>query len=109
MKIIHICPKYYPNVGGVEKIVQNICENLQRMGHDINVVTTDPTGKLNDFEVINGVAIKRLRSIAPSASYFFAPQIYYHLKKISADIFHLHSYHAFPSLFGAFAKKKIDP
>lgn len=106
MKIAQICPRYSPDIGGVETHVKEISERLVKAGHDIEVITTDPTGKLKKRDIINGVKVIRFRSFAPGNAYYFAPQIYFYLKKHNYDVIHAHSYHALPALFAAFGKGK---
>ncbi|AYK14393.1 MAG: glycosyltransferase family 4 protein [Methanosarcina flavescens] len=104
MKIAQICPRYSPDIGGVETHVKEISERLVRAGHDVEVITTDPTGRLSKRETINGVKVIRFRSFAPGNAYYFAPQIYYYLKKHNYDVIHAHSYHAFPAFFSSLGK-----
>ncbi len=106
MKIAQVCPRYYPDIGGVETYVQEISERLVKRGFDVDVVCTDPTGQLPEQEVIKGVTIKRFKSFAPCDAYYFAPQIYFYLRNHHYDLIHAHSYHAFPALFAALAKNK---
>ncbi|HWR24780.1 MAG TPA: glycosyltransferase family 4 protein [Methanosarcina sp.] len=103
MKIAQICPRYSPDIGGVETHVKEISERLVKAGHEVEVITTDSTGKLNKRDTVNGVKVIRFRAFAPGNAYFFAPQIYFYLKKRNYDVIHAHSYHAFPALFAAFA------
>jgi len=104
MKIVQICPRYYPDIGGVETHVQEISERLVKHGFNVEVVCTDPTGHLSKKEIINKVSITRFRSYAPSDAYYFAPQIFLYLKKYCTDIMHVHSYHALPAIFAALTK-----
>lgn len=106
MKIAQICPRYSPDIGGVETHVKEISERLVRAGHKVEVITTDPTGKLARKDTINGVKVTRFRSFAPGNAYYFAPQIYFYLKKKDFDVIHAHSYHALPALFAALGKHK---
>ena len=101
MKIAQICPRYSPYIGGVETHVKEISERLVKAGHDVEVITTDPTGKLSKRETINGVKVIRLGSFAPGNAYYFAPQIYTYLKKQDYDVIHAHSYHALPAFFAS--------
>jgi len=105
LKIAQVCPRYHPDVGGVETHVREISERLVQKGFDVEVICTDPSGKLQKKDEVNGVKITRLRSIAPNDAFFFAPQIYDYLRRNEYDIIHAHSYHAFPALFVALAKK----
>lgn len=105
MKILQVCPRYYPNFGGVEEHVRNISERLVK-NHEVTVAATDPTGKLPKEEFINAVKIVRFKSWAPSDSYYFSGSLKKYLKETASnfDILHAHSYHAFPALYAAEAK-----
>jgi len=105
VKVIQVCPRYYPNAGGVETHVKEISERLVRDGFEVEVVCTDLVGKLKGEEEINGVRVKRFKALSPNNSYFFAPQVYFYLRRADCDIIHAHNYHAFPALFAALAKK----
>lgn len=106
MKIAQICPRYSPDIGGVETHVKEISERLVKAGHNVEVITTDPTEKLNKKDTINGVKVIRFRSFAPGSAYYFSPQIYFYFRKHNFDVIHAHSYHALPALFAALGKNK---
>jgi glycosyltransferase involved in cell wall biosynthesis len=106
LKIAQVCPRYFPDIGGVETDVKEISERLVSEGHDVEVITTDPSGKLKKKDMINGVKITRFKSFAPGNAYYFAPQIYIYLKKHKYDVIHAHSYHALPALFAALSERK---
>ena len=104
MKVVQVCPRYYPDIGGVETHVKEISERLVKRGFDVEVICTDPSGNLKRHEKINGVSVTRFRSYAPRDAYYFAPQIYFFIKDYGFDLMHVHSYHALPALFAALAK-----
>jgi len=103
MKIIQVCPRYYPDIGGVETNVKEISERLVKKGHIVEVVCTDPHGSYPKKDQINGINVTRFKSFAPHDAYFFAPEIIHYLKNCEGDIIHAHGYHAFPALFAAIA------
>lgn len=106
MKIIQVCSKYYPEIGGIETHVKELSELLVKMGNDVEVVCTYSSHKLPEKEMINGVKITRFRAFAPGEAYFFSPAMYFYLKDQDCDVMHAHNYHAFPALFAALARKK---
>jgi glycosyltransferase involved in cell wall biosynthesis len=105
VKIVQVCPRYFPDIGGVERHVQEISEELVKCGFDVEVICTDPSGRLKKNEIINGVKVTRLKSIAPGDAYYFSPQIYFYLKDLDCDVIHAHNYHTLTSLFAALSKK----
>ena len=108
MKLIQVCPLYYPEIGGVETYVKELSERLVRRGYEVEVVCTGQRYRFDTrrllTETINGVQIKRFRALAPKNAYYMAPQAYYYLKKADCDIIHAHSYHALPAFFAMLAK-----
>jgi glycosyltransferase involved in cell wall biosynthesis len=105
MRILQVCPRYYPEIGGIEEHVQNITERLARK-HEVTVATTDPTGKLPRQELVNYVEINRFKSWAPSEAYYFSRKLKTYLAENCGgfDVVHAHNYHAFPALYAAQAK-----
>ena len=106
MRIAQVSPRYYPYIGGVETHVKEVSERLVKKGFEVEVLTTDPSGKLARDEIINGVKVKRFKAWAPNEAYYFSRDLKKYLMKNSDsfDIVHAHSYHAFPSLYAAQAK-----
>jgi glycosyltransferase involved in cell wall biosynthesis len=41
MRVLHVCQRYWPAVGGSERYIQVISERLAQRGHDVCVFTTD--------------------------------------------------------------------
>jgi glycosyltransferase involved in cell wall biosynthesis len=105
MDILQVCPVYYPHVGGTEDHVRNISERLARK-HEVVVFTTDPTSKLPEEEVINGVRVRRFKAFAPDEAYYFSPGMLRAIKKSKFDIVHGHDFHALPLFFSRYAKCK---
>ena len=106
MKLIQVCPRYYPYIGGVETHVREISERLVKKGFKVEVLTTDPSAKLPNEDIIDDVKVRRFRSWAPSEAYYFSRGLKKYLIKNSEsfDIVHAHGYHAFPALYAAQAK-----
>jgi glycosyltransferase involved in cell wall biosynthesis len=105
VKIIQVCPRFLPYIGGVEKHVYEISKRLAKK-HKVVVYTTDPSGELPKNEKVDGITIKRFRSFAPSEAYFFSYGLFSSLKKESCDILHAHCFQAFPSILAIEAAKK---
>jgi len=98
VRILQVCPKYYPSIGGVEEHVRNISERLAQE-HEVTVFACDPTGKLPQAEEVKKVKVKRFKSFSPSDSYHLSLDMLRALKTAEFDIVHGHSYHAFPLFF----------
>ena len=108
MKVVQVCPRYSPFIGGIETHVQEISERLVKNGFEVEVITTDPLGDLSREEIINEVKVKRFMSWAPNEAYYFSNKLKNYLKTNSEnyDIVHAHNYQAFPALYAAQAKNR---
>jgi L-malate glycosyltransferase len=106
VKIIHVCPNYYPHVGGTEAHIHDIISKLKKAGLDIEIYTTEPGIRYVKKEVYDGISITRFPVIAPSETIYFSPSLYMAMRKVKVDIVHAHNYRALPMLFAAFTKKK---
>lgn len=105
MKILQVCPRYYPDIGGAEEHIRNISERLAEK-HDVSVFTTDPSRKLPREEEINGVNVRRFGSFAPNEAFYFSLGIVGELKKSVFDVVHGHGFHSFPFFFSRCAKTR---
>jgi glycosyltransferase involved in cell wall biosynthesis len=106
MKICQVCHRFPPYIGGIETHVYEISKRLAKE-FDVEVLTTDPSGKLKRKEEMEGFIVRRFKSYAPFEAYYFSLDLYRYLRKNSYeyDVIHAHNYHAFPALYAAMAKK----
>ncbi|MCS7367595.1 MAG: glycosyltransferase family 4 protein [archaeon YNP-WB-062] len=92
MKIVHVYHHYHPVVGGLERAVQNIAEELARLGHEIHVVASKfGAGDRPEEEVVNGIHVHRVKGLRlhyPDLTY---PLEYPDKVFRDADIVHGHS------------------
>lgn len=61
--IIHFA--YYPNIGGVEKLIQDHAHILASLGYKVKVLTGDGAEQARNIEVINIEELKSVLSFAP--------------------------------------------
>ena len=65
MKIAQICPRFYPDIGGVETHVYEISRRLAKE-FEVEILTTDPSGKLikiEEFEDFKVMSFREFRKI----------------------------------------------
>jgi glycosyltransferase involved in cell wall biosynthesis len=60
MNILMITHLYHPRIGGVESCVKNLCRELQKKGHNVEIVTSRLPKNLPQRETINEVMVNRL-------------------------------------------------
>lgn len=68
MRLLHVTHQYYPAIGGAEKYITDLSEELARRGHQVDVFTSRSVdyhtwrNELPRFEQINGVSIYRFNA-----------------------------------------------
>ena len=69
MRILHVTQRYLPAIGGAEKYIADLSEELVRRGHQVDVFTSRALdfytwkNELPPFECLNGVRVYRFRSL----------------------------------------------
>lgn len=103
MKICFVTEYYFPFIGGVQTLFENLIERLVKRGHECFVVTSRLPGTKKN-EVINGVNVYRVNVPKLLDRYWFTilalPAVYKTAKK--CDILHTTTYNAaFPTILAA--------
>ncbi|MFH0805945.1 MAG: glycosyltransferase family 4 protein [Patescibacteria group bacterium] len=111
MKIAHICPFYYPSIGGVEKVVEELAKRQIKNGDDVHVYTSDwdKNSRIElKEEVVNNVHIHRCFHWFKISKFgSFWPSVFFKLLKEDFDIVHVHvSGHAHIFFASLYAKLK---
>jgi alpha-1,3-mannosyltransferase len=91
--VVHVVRQFWPNRGGLEDVVLNLCRQGLAAGYRIRVVTlnslfSDPDLKLADHETHEGVEIVRI-PWRGSSRYPVAPSVLKHIG--DADLVHVHA------------------
>lgn len=98
-----IAARYLPFVGGIETHIHEVGARMAAFGHQITVLTTDPTGDLPAVEEVRGMRIARVRAWPRRRDYYFSPGIYRELSRGSWDIAHFQGYNTFVAPIGLLA------
>lgn len=99
-----VSPLAHPYTGGVESHIWEVSNRLVSKGFDVEIFSTDPSGRLAKITEANGVTIRRFPSYAPNGIYHFSRRLYLSLKNVHADVIHSHDFKGFPMLAAALAK-----
>ena len=103
-----VAPRYAPAIGGVERAAEELAHGLVRRGIPVEVITTDPTGRLPTVEKVDGIPVRRFRTIANDGVFFLSPGLARWLLANAARyaVIHGHSYHTPLSLAAAIAARR---
>jgi glycosyltransferase involved in cell wall biosynthesis len=107
-QIALVAARYAPAVGGVERTVEMLARGLLARGFGVEVLATDPGGKLPRLEMRDGVVVRRFPTIAGDEVYFVAPQLGEWLARNVTQfaLVHAHSYHTPLALQAAIACRR---
>ncbi|MFH0829359.1 MAG: glycosyltransferase family 4 protein [Candidatus Kerfeldbacteria bacterium] len=110
MKILFVVEYYFPHIGGVETFFQHLAEGLAAKGIEVEIVTSCLPGTKMD-EVLNGVAIHRIRLPRLGLRYWFTLCAVFPIwrRASSCDVIHTTTYNAaFPAWLAAkLLRKKV--
>lgn len=120
MKIIHVCERFPPSIGGVENYVYNLSQELSSSGHDITVLSSDIISKSGNSIVRGGKSYERLnnnldvyrfRTYPPgiyyASAYAIFPSLIQKILYIKPDIINVHSL-LFPSDIAALTARILQ-
>jgi len=105
MHILQVTPYFFPHFGGVESHVLGLSENLIKLGHDVEVVTSRYS-RMPETEILNGINITRLPQWINMYNTPIVTSIREFVRRTHADIVHVHSPPPFTERFAAKGAKE---
>lgn len=106
MKIIQVAPYFQPHIGGVESHVLEISIELIKRGHEVTVYTSHYDSKLPEFETIDDVPVRRVKTLVNIFTTPVFPGLRKELLDNPCDIVHAHIPPPFVEFFSARARNK---
>jgi glycosyltransferase involved in cell wall biosynthesis len=106
MRVIHVTPRYFPNMGGVEVVVQKISETLIKKGIQTVVYSVDRSANLAAAQNINGVLVKRFNPLVSDPLYLPEMKFVASLRREKTDIIHVHNIHTLPPFIVALFSRR---
>jgi len=94
LRILMVCPRYLPEVGGTEMHVYEVTHRLSAMeGFEVTVLTTDRSRRLPREEVVAGTSVLRVPSWPRGRDYYLAPGIAAVIRQHRWDLVHCQGVH----------------
>ena len=92
MKILQFGKFYPPDIGGIEKVMEDLCNGLRQNNIFCNVLCSNSKNQYHENTTPFGATIFRTASFGKIASTSISPQMIFKLKEIIAqyDIIHIH-------------------
>ncbi len=95
LRVLLVTARYFPFKGGIETHVYEVAPRLINAGVDVTVLTSDPGGRLQAEERINGVRVVRARAWPDVEDFYFAPGLYRYVRDGNWDVVHVEGSHTF--------------
>jgi glycosyltransferase involved in cell wall biosynthesis len=92
MKILHLYKDYCPVLGGIENHIRVLAEAQVHRGHAVTVLATSQ-GWRGEVRTLNGVTVVLAGRLGTIASTPLSLSLFRRLRRIEADIVHLHFPH----------------
>src|SRR5215469_16368047 len=94
LRVLMVCPRYLPEVGGTEMHVHEVARRLSALGSfEITVLATDRSRRLPRQEVVEGISVLRVPSWPRSRDYYLAPGIATVIGQRRWDLVHCQGVH----------------
>jgi glycosyltransferase involved in cell wall biosynthesis len=106
MKIIQVCPYFYPHVGGIESHVLSLSKALIERGHEVAVFTSRYDKHLSENEVIEGIEVNRVKPALNLFTTPLIPNVKKKLLKAKGDVVHAHLPPPFAEYYASRACKR---
>ena len=89
MRVTHLGKFYPPVPGGMERVLQALCEGERLAGIDSRALVAGTGGRTRD-DVVGGVPVTRARSLLRVGSVWFSPALVRRLWRVDCDLLVLH-------------------
>lgn len=93
MNIAQISARALPFMGGTETHVDEVSARLASRGHQVTVITTDPSNELPKNEVRRGFGVRRRRAWPRNRDWYFSPGIFLEIARGKFDVVHVQGVH----------------
>lgn len=102
-KILYVCPRFLPCIGGTEIHTYEVAKRFAEEGHEVTVLTTDVSGSLPKNEIISGIKVIRTSVFFPKNDFYLSFEIMKIIKQGDWDVVHCQGYHTFVAPLAMFA------
>ena len=108
LRVLMICPRYFPETGGTETHVYEVARRLSGRGDfEITVLTTDRSGRLPQRELIDGITVLRVPAWPRRRDYYLAPGIGAVIRQRKWDLVHCQGIHTPVPLLAMLSARRV--
>ena len=88
-----IATRCQPEIGGIESHVAEVAGRIAARGYDLEVLTTDRSGRLPRHERIDGYTVRRFRAYPAGRDWYFSPGLFLAALRTRYDLVHVQGIH----------------
>jgi len=102
MKILFVAHKFWPSVGGTQRLATELAKSLTKKGHQVTVLTS-MAGSIQNEQWMNGIRIIRFRKMRfpLQRPWYVTPGMLLEPAWFEVEIVHTYNFITFQSLIGA--------
>ena len=92
-RVLFVTARARPELGGIESHVAEIAGRAVERGYDVEVLTTDRSGRLPRREQVAGYTVRRFRALPASRDWYASPGLFWAVLTSRADLVHVQGVH----------------
>jgi glycosyltransferase involved in cell wall biosynthesis len=82
-----------PEIGGIESHVAEVARRIAALGYDLELLTTDRSGRLPKRERLDGYSVRRFRAYPAGRDWYLSPGLLWALLRTRYDLVHVQGIH----------------
>jgi glycosyltransferase involved in cell wall biosynthesis len=107
LRILMVCPRYLPEVGGTQMHVHEVALRLSMLkSFEITVLATDRSRRLPRQEEVEGISVLRVPAWPRRQDYYFAPAIATVIRQRRWDLVHCQGVHTLVPLLAMISARR---
>src|SRR5258708_38451553 len=108
LRVLMVCPRYLPEVGGTEIHVHEVARRLSGLGSfEISVLATHRSRRLPRQEVVEGISVLRVPAWPRRRDYYLAPGIAAVIRQRRWDLVHCQGIHTPVPLLAMISARRV--
>jgi glycosyltransferase involved in cell wall biosynthesis len=92
-RVLIVTARFFPEMGGVETHVHEVAARLASRGFDVQILTTDRSGRLPKIETTSAATVRRVKAWPAKRDYYLAPGVFLEILKSGCDVIHVQGCH----------------
>jgi glycosyltransferase involved in cell wall biosynthesis len=88
-----VATRSQPEIGGIESHVAEVAGRIAARGHDLELLTTDRSGRLPRRERVDGYTVRRFRAYPAGRDWYLSPGLFWAALRTRYDVVHVQGIH----------------